>query len=64
MLCRIRVGGEGSVWWVMVERSSGLDVLDEAALEAVRRWRFRPGLHVGEPSPVEVLHRVVFVLRG
>jgi len=30
----------------------------------VRRWRFRPGLRAGEPTPWEVLHRVVFVLHG
>ena len=34
----------GSVRYLRVERSSGHPALDEAAAEALRRWRFAPGV--------------------
>lgn len=38
----VRVSADGLPRAVEVARSSGSALLDEAALEAVRRWRFRP----------------------
>ena len=38
----VRVGRDGGAKEVSVSRSSGSLLLDEAALAAVRRWRFRP----------------------
>jgi len=63
VLCRIFVLADGSVERVDLERTSGHAVLDDAALEAVRGWRFRPGMREGLESPVEIVHRVVFRLR-
>jgi protein TonB len=39
----VHVGGNGAVTAASVARSSGHTVLDEAALSAVRTWRFRGG---------------------
>lgn len=43
------VDGAGLPERVALARSSGSSLLDEAALETVRRWRFRPALRAGEP---------------
>jgi TonB family protein len=37
--------------------------LDEKALEAVRRWKFKPATYNGEPVPVQVQAEVTFRLR-
>jgi protein TonB len=39
---RVRVGRDGSTRQVDVRRSSGSDVLDEAAIQAASRFRWRP----------------------
>ncbi len=39
---RVRVSAGGDVEEVWVENSSGYPVLDQAALEAVKTWRFQP----------------------
>ena len=52
----VRVNGAGLPEQVVLARSSGSALLDEAALEAVRRWRFRPARRAGEP-----VHGVVTV---
>lgn len=38
----VRVSKEGAPEAIEISRSSGYDVLDEAALDAVRRWKFVP----------------------
>jgi TonB family protein len=50
------VAGDGRVADVAVEGSSGFAIFDDAALDAVRRWRF----DAGRLRTVEVLHRVRF----
>ncbi|MDW8123587.1 MAG: TonB family protein [Geminicoccaceae bacterium] len=47
---------------VVVARSSGSRLLDEAALEAVRRWRFRPARRAGEPVAGRVAVPITFRL--
>lgn len=37
--------------------------LDDKAIEAVRQWRFRPGVKAGRPVPVLVLIELTFTLR-
>ena len=49
---------EPSVW-----RSSGHPLLDRAALEAVRRWRFKPAERNGKPVGAVVQIPVSFRLR-
>ena len=46
---------------IRVVRPLGLG-LDEKAIEAVQRWRFRPGLRHGKPVPVEAVVEVSFRL--
>lgn len=47
---RVLVGADGSAKNVRLQRSSGFDRLDQAALDAVRRWRFVPGTRGGIPE--------------
>lgn len=52
----VSVNASGEPVEVEIETSSGASSLDEAAVEAVRQWRFEPGLREGEAvsSRVEV----------
>jgi TonB family protein len=55
---------DGSVSQVQIVRS--LDDrfgLDQKAVEAVKRWRFRPGTRMGKPVPVLVNIELTFTLR-
>jgi protein TonB len=51
-LLRIRILEDGAVGEVLVARSAGHPSLDEAAVEAVRRWRFEPAKRDGRPIQV------------
>ncbi len=51
VLLRLGVTAEGHVSRVEVVESSGYDVLDGAAVRAVRAWRFVPALRDGHPVP-------------
>lgn len=59
---RITVAADGTVSDVQVETSSGHSLLDDAALKAVRQWRFTPGRVAGLVAERVVLHRVHFAL--
>jgi TonB family protein len=55
---------DGTVGQVQVIRSlDGTFGLDQEALKAVRRWRFRPGTRFGQPVPVLVEIELTFTLR-
>jgi protein TonB len=54
---------EGKVTGARVARSSGVDSIDEAAVAAVRSWRFVPALDKGAPVASEADLPVVFRLR-
>jgi periplasmic protein TonB len=55
---------DGSVGQVQVVRSlDGTFGLDQEALKAVRRWRFRPGTRFGQPVSVLVEIELTFTLR-
>jgi len=62
VLLRIHVGADGHVSDVDLLQSSGFERLDQAALAAVRRWRFDPQLRDGEAVAGTFDHRIVFVL--
>jgi protein TonB len=49
-----QIGPDGVPASVDVAKSSGSRVLDHAAIDAVRRWRFRPALANGQPVSGEV----------
>ena len=55
----------GLVGDVVVIESSGFDVLDQAAIRAVRQWRWsNPAKLDGKPVRALVYHSVAFQLRG
>lgn len=54
---------DGAVEAISVARSSGFDRLDEAALRAVRRWRWAPTMRGGLAVRVRGLVEIPFVLR-
>jgi protein TonB len=54
----------GTVSQVHVTRSlDSVFGLDQEAVKAVRQWRFRPGMRLGVPVPVEIQVAVMFNLR-
>jgi len=55
------VDTDGIVRQVRIVRSLGLG-LDEKALEAVKQWKFRPGMKDGRPVPVAASIEVTFRL--
>ncbi|MBB5690515.1 protein TonB [Roseomonas alkaliterrae] len=58
----LRVGPDGRVQAVEVLESSGHPALDRAAVEAVRRWRFRPATQAGLPVAATMQTAVHFRL--
>jgi protein TonB len=59
----VDVARDGFVQAARVQAGSGHDLLDEAALRAVRKWRFQPGTRDGEPVAMQVLVPVHFILK-
>jgi len=47
VLMRLVIGTDGRVSQVGLERSSGFDDLDQAAMTAARGWRFEPAIEAG-----------------
>jgi protein TonB len=65
VVVRYDVGADGRVNNARVIAASPPDVFDEAAVQAVSRWRFRAPQHNGEPQPVTGLQsRLNFTLKG
>ena len=62
VVCRITVGVNGDVVDVAVAESSGHDLLDDAALGAVRRWRYLPGTRDGLPAEMDIEKRILFTI--
>lgn len=60
---RAEVGTDGVPTSVAVVEGSGTRELDRAALDAVRRWRFRPGQVDGKPVPGSVVVPIEFAMR-
>ncbi len=52
---RAVVAVDGSVERMEVAESSGNRYLDRAAMEAVRRWKFKPAVRGGQPVSAEVI---------
>ena len=64
VLLEVFVSASGTVEGVTVATGSGYEILDEAALAAVRGWRFAPGQRNGQPAAMRVRVPVRFELRG
>jgi protein TonB len=55
VVVRAIIGPEGTVLDASVHSSSDVNALDDAAVEAVTKWRFRPAKRGGSPVAAEVL---------
>lgn len=63
VLLQARLDPTGTPEEVIVQRSSGFDLLDRAAVAAVRRWAFEPGRRGDRPVAAWVQIPVRFALR-
>lgn len=52
---RVVVAADGSVERMDIAEASGNRYLDRAAMEAVRRWTFKPAVRGGQPVSAEVI---------
>ncbi len=62
-LLRVHVGPDGVPYAVDLVRGSGSRLLDRAATDAVRNWRFRPALRDGQPVDGAVQVPIAFHAR-
>lgn len=60
----LTLGADGSVASIALAHSSGFESLDQAALVAVRKWRWEPTLRGGVPVMVKGIVEIPFVLQG
>jgi periplasmic protein TonB len=63
VVLRVEVLASGEAGRVSIERSSGYDVLDQAASETVKRWRFVPARRNGAPIAASVSVPIRFALQ-
>ncbi len=64
VMLRVLVNAAGGADQVEIRRSSGHGMLDSAALEAVRQWRFVPARQGDQPVAAWVLVPITFTLEG
>ncbi|TXG93414.1 MAG: energy transducer TonB [Rhodocyclaceae bacterium] len=62
VLLALTLGLDGRVATISVARSSGFERLDQAALSAVRKWRWAPYVQDGKPAMVKGVFEIPFVL--
>jgi protein TonB len=60
---RVWIDPAGSIERVEIERSSGFDILDAAAVAAVQGWRARPAARSGQPIASVELQAIIFLPR-
>jgi len=60
---RVTIGPNGEVGDASIEKSSGFTRLDQAALKAVRRWRFAPAMRGSEAMVGSKVVAVRFLLK-
>lgn len=60
----LTLGLDGAVEAITVSRSSGFARLDDAAKDAVKRWRWRPTIQQGQAVRVKGVVEIPFVLQG
>lgn len=64
VMVRVLIDTEGSAAKIMLDQSSGSSLLDQAAIDAVRRARFYPYLEGGAPMMVWVRIPISFTLKS
>lgn len=62
VLLRVQVSAEGTSNEVTVHRSSGHEILDDSAVEAVKQWRFIPAKRGDKPVASSVIVPILFKL--
>ena len=60
---RVSVNENGKVMDAAIVTSSGSPILDQAAVNGVRQWKYDPALRDGQSVPAEVTEQVKFVSR-
>ena len=63
VVVRVEVLADGKAGEVKLQQSSGHSVLDEAAIRAVRNWRFTPAQQAGQLVTKWFLVPIPFVLK-
>ncbi|MBS1161676.1 MAG: energy transducer TonB [Proteobacteria bacterium] len=63
-LLRVRVLADGSPEEILLHLGSGFERLDQAAIDAVRRWKFVPAQQGGSAIAAWVIVPIQFSLRG
>jgi protein TonB len=56
----IHVAADGAATGADIAQSSGVDVLDQAVLEAVRKWHFHPAIKEGQAVPSDFTFEFIF----
>jgi protein TonB len=64
VVVRLLIGTDGRVTDIAIAQSSGFTRLDQAALQAIRGWRWRPIIRDGQPVEVRGLYSMPFTLNG
>lgn len=64
VVLRVELGKDGRVDLARIRTSSGYPRLDEAALEAIRKWHCRPPVRDGSPVRAVALQPFNFTLEG
>lgn len=59
----IKIDARGRVTSVRIHKSSGVESLDQSALDTVRQWEFEPATRRGVPVPYEVRAPIVFEIK-
>ena len=63
MLFDVYILPDGTVGEIKLKRSSGFARLDEAALDAVRQWRYVPARRGDQPIPYWYVQPIDFSMR-
>jgi TonB family protein len=59
---RFRIGEDGAIMESQIVRSSGFPLLDNAALDALQKCRYKPGMQKGKPIQATYTMQYVWVL--
>jgi protein TonB len=64
VVLNVEVLAEGKAGQVLLQESSGYEILDNAALQTVKTWRFSPARRFGQPVTLWFLVPIRFSLEG
>lgn len=64
VLLKVQVSAAGTSQGISVHKSSGHDILDEAAVDAVQNWRFIPARRGNTPVASSVIVPILFSLQN